>query len=67
MKPCKKCAYCRPLYSSGLSPNTCHYCLDTGHSRDSDPEHCDKFKPRGKKRGAPMQELYESEDEAEML
>lgn len=38
---CIGCKYWRPVNRSGYF-NICHYCIDTGQSRDCDPAHCDK-------------------------
>lgn len=45
---CKGCKYWREL-ANGNGITACHYALDTGKLRESDPEKCDKWEPRDKK------------------
>ena len=39
------CKHYRPLYFNGDAERVCHYILDTGEKRNSDPATCDKFDP----------------------
>ena len=43
-KSCEGCTHYRMLYNTGGNENTkcCHYLLDTGDRRESDPAKCDK-------------------------
>lgn len=39
---CVGCKYYRPLQAGSKYGNACHYLIETGKQRNSDPENCDK-------------------------
>lgn len=47
---CQKidCIYRKPIYAYS-NEFCCHYMLETGEKRNSDPEKCNKYKPNEEK------------------